>query len=398
MAAAAEKTEEAADAPSKTEGDDPRKSFDAAREAASKLHEVLNKLKDGKASAASSQDFVSSVAKEFQHQLLSLRRAHRAMVKLSEIGRADEAAARKAADAEYAHLETRQYESACCRAAARRCRALPTPQLNELRNFLEGFEEEEEDEEVDGATKKGNLAAQLEVERLERSRLAEELDGLEQKRKKELDAFRERERLGADLSAKLGVVDRALEPVCNLLALRPQPLSAEKGADGTIVAKLPAPLRLIYSKFNVFVKQGGVAVSIEDVSSDQATPPPEKRRRLEAADSGQLVVFVEIKAGDKLLAKLRFANPSQCLVTVAVEGSSDDSLLDNLWPEDDGRNSALLSLIPGAEAAKGGRPYGWAQILAGLREEALAAVPNLFSMEGVTVNEVVSRVRNKQKA
>ncbi|CAE8715812.1 unnamed protein product, partial [Polarella glacialis] len=266
--------------------------------------------------------------------------------------------------------------------------------LNELRNFLEEMKDDDEGDEGDGTT--GGLAIQLEAERLERTRLQEELEGLEQKRRQELEAFRELEKLGADLTARLCNVERSLEPVCDLLELRPR-----SAADDSVFAKLPAPLRLVFSKFETCAKEGGVTVSVEASSAaavakegDEVVEPAEKRRRLEALPSEEVVVRVQVSA-DQQAAVLHFANPSQSLVTVAVEGGSGEALLEDLWPEDEGRNAALLTLLPGAELAKGGRPYGWAQVLCGLREDALSNVPALFAMDGVTANDVVTRVRAK---
>lgn len=372
---------------------EPSKGFKASKDAAVELHSILEKLKAAK--TGGKDDMVAT--QEMQRQLLVMRRAHRAMVKMAENGRTLEAAARRAADAEYAHLETRQYESACCRAAARRCRNLPTPQLNELRPLLDGFKEDEDEEnEIDADPaadgSKTRLAGQLEAEKLERSRLAEELEVQEKLRKAEMEAFREREKLGAELTVKLTAVERSMEPVIDLLQLRPQ-----TGNDG-IVTKLPAPLRLVYSKFEALAaKEGGLSISIEETSTSAdaaAVPPPEKKRRLEVAEPEKLLIAVKISHGAGEVT-LHFANPCQSLVTVAI-AQGTDGLLDDLWPEDDGRNSAVLSLLPGAALEKGiGRPYGWAQVLAGLREEALTAAPNLHAMEGVEATQVIAKLRVK---
>eukprot|EP00931_Biecheleriopsis_adriatica_P107433 TRINITY_DN81777_c0_g1_i1.p1 TRINITY_DN81777_c0_g1~~TRINITY_DN81777_c0_g1_i1.p1 ORF type:complete len:436 (+),score=111.40 TRINITY_DN81777_c0_g1_i1:52-1308(+) len=376
---------------------EPEQGVSAAREATAKLHEVLNRLKEGlpnRSAEGESKEFNES-AQELQRQLLALRRAHAAMVKRAENGRVLEAAARRATDNEYAHLETRQYENACCRAATRRCRNLPTPQLNLLRPLLEGFQDEGQDEALD-ATGSSRLAGQLEAERLERTRLGEELEGLEKKRRAEMVAFAEREKLGSELTAKLAAVDRALEPVCDLLEVRPR-----TGTEDGLASKLPAPLRLVFSKFSAIEKEQKITVTIEEVPSEKpAEPaagteeaPPEKRRRTEA-EPEQLSVAVKIQDA----ATVRFTNPSQSLVAADAEGSSGENLLDDLWPEDDGRHGAVIALLPSAALEKGGRPYGWAQILAGLREEALAAVPALYAMESIKADEVVSRIRSKLQA
>merc|ERR1719491_844034 len=99
------------------------------------------------------------------------------------------------ADAEFAHLETRRHESACCRAAARRCRVMQIPNLNEVLPFLDGSlggaagdDKEEKEAAAGGAAT--TLTRSLERERQERAKLAEELEALEQKRAAETEAFR----------------------------------------------------------------------------------------------------------------------------------------------------------------------------------------------------------------
>ncbi|CAK0825959.1 unnamed protein product [Prorocentrum cordatum] len=125
---------------------------------------------------------------------------------------AQEAAARRAADAEFAHLETRRYESACCRAAARRCRTFPTPRLTKLRPVLEGMDRITEDQEEEGANGVGPLASRLAAEREERERLAAELEELDKDKSTEIDAFMECQRHTNDVSEKLRAVEKALEP------------------------------------------------------------------------------------------------------------------------------------------------------------------------------------------
>merc|ERR1712176_1624369 len=146
-----------------------------------------------------------------QLQLLAARRAHRAMAKAADAGRVAELAARKAADAEHAHLETRQYESACCRAAARRCRNFPTPQLNQLRPFLDGGkdgeqqqeEDDDDDDEASPEDKENGLLARLEAERDERTRLVNELQALEKEKADKFEEFREDAKMNDELTQRL---------------------------------------------------------------------------------------------------------------------------------------------------------------------------------------------------
>merc|ERR1719221_1855039 len=122
-----------------------------AREAAAQVHETLGALKLLKADtsttpvdveAANTDNGVNGKAGELarvlQLRILALRRSHRAMAKAAELGRTAEAAARRTADAEFAHLETRRHESACFRAAASRCRIMETPHLSEVLPLCEG--------------------------------------------------------------------------------------------------------------------------------------------------------------------------------------------------------------------------------------------------------------------
>lgn len=122
----------------------PTEAFSGAREAIASIHAVLDKL------APIKQDFAAETfsehAREFQHQLMVMRRTHRSMVKAGDLSRASEAAARRKVDAALAHLETRQYESACLRSAGRRCRTFPTPELDRLRpNLKDGAQVDGDD-------------------------------------------------------------------------------------------------------------------------------------------------------------------------------------------------------------------------------------------------------------
>lgn len=382
--------------------------FDTARQAAAKIHAVLARMKAGKVDGAAAPEADASFpadARELQLQLLVLRRAHRGMVRATEIGRIAEAAARKACDAEHALLETRRYESACCRAAARRCRQIPTPELSKLRPLLEGNVPEDEEEEGmagqtgDQTASSHGLAARLQAEMEERSRLAAELSKFETVKTKAVEGFRERERLSVELVSRLKAVEATLEPVCNLLQVRPRP--SDSGSPEGLTS-LPASLRLVYSKFDTLAAFGtnaGVAVKIEVSQSYEADSADEKRRRRE----GQSAVVVEISEGSesKEAFVLKFLSPNTSLVTVAAKGPEGTALLGKLWPEDDGNNPALTSLLPGDAAAAAeamGRPYGWAQVLAGLREVSLVAAPAFANLEAVTATDVVLKVRAALRA
>jgi len=395
---------------------DPDVAFETAQAAAQQLHECLDRLRAGKAATENIDDSEASfaaTARTMQLQLLALRRAHRAMAKAADAGRAVEVAARRVADAEHAHLETRIYESTCCRAAARRCRAFPTPQLNKLRPLLEGAptEEEEEQEEEEGEGEEGSieatgtdLAAHLEAERVKRATLFEELETLERQKAKDLKAFREVAEVSDDLGKRLRTVEQALEPVCDRLDLRVRPAGLAQPCAEPLAQQLPQPLRLVLAKFDILAAFGpsaGVAVSVEAGGAVDGQPPPEKRARVEAGAAAAAApaqgVRVELDGagGQAPKAVLRFACPHHSLVTVAAEGC--ETLLDGLWPGDDGRQAGLLALLPADEAAAAapaaGRPYGWAQILAGLRETLLVEAPGLQQADGVTAADVVHRVR-----
>mmetsp|Transcript_9378 Transcript_9378/g.21454 ORF Transcript_9378/g.21454 Transcript_9378/m.21454 type:complete len:452 (+) Transcript_9378:134-1489(+) len=382
---------------------EPSSAFGAAREATSQLHALLMQLKEGKEESV-------GVSRAIQLQLLMLRRAHRAMAKAAELGRSKEAAARKVADAEYAHVETRRYESACCRAAARRCRNYPTPSLTQIRPQLQGWSEEQEEEEEskdreEGAKAVSGLSEHLEAERVERERLARELEGLEKRKAECLEAFRETARQSSDLADRLKAVERALEPVCDLLETRSRPAGAASQPDAGTLEQLPAALRLIFSKFDTlaaFGTEGGVAVRVEipAAAAGDGKPPPSKCPRVEAGAASieaSVAVLVEVScpSSDGQAVKLRFESPHPSIVTAEAQGTAIGGLLGSLWPEDDGQSGALSSLLSTGKAQGPGRPYGWVQVLAGLRETTLAAVPALLEMDGVTASDVVLRVRGQ---
>ena len=62
--------------------------------------------------------------------------------------------------------------------------------------------------------------------------------------------------------------------------------------------------------------------------------------------------------------------------------------------------SGLLALLPATVDGKAmyqGRPYVWAQIVAGLRERVVAAAPPVLMPGGVTASEVIIRVMFRLK-
>lgn len=387
---------------------DPAVSFDTARGVVRQIHDVLSKLESSKrkqeADGGDVEEF-PELARDLQLHMLSLRRAHRAMAKAADASRVAEAAARKAADEDHAELETRQYESACSRAEARRCRQFPAPELATLEPFLDPGPEEGEnsDDELLGrepdakgvlAPRRG-LMARLESEHAERVRLATELAKQEAQKKEDLGALRAREQISADLAARLRIVDEALEPVCGLLELRSEP---DLGTPESLASQLPEPLRLIHAKFSTLAALGdsGVNVAVEGVHHASGDgPPPEKRPRLEGS-AAVPTVCVDIApsvGSDKAdaLARLRFTAPRDNLVAVAGEGRASGTVLDSLWSHDNGTGSLTkLSPVPTV-----GRPYYWAQVLAGLREHLVSAAAAHVVVDGVSATDLVLRLRER---
>lgn len=395
----------------------PEGAFDAARAAVRRLHGCLDALRAGKSAPEAVGDnggTFAATARTMQLQLLALRRAHRSMVQATDRGRAIETDARRSADAEHAHLETRMYEATCSRAAARRCRAFPTPQLSKLGPLLDGAasEEGEEGDEEDaageqsgpngegGSRPRKGLALRLETEKNRRADLCSELEGLEQEKSKDLENFRGVAKISDELSTRLRAVEQALEPVCDLVEYRPRPTSLGQPLNHGDVAQLSPALQLVFAKFDVLAAFGprmGVTVSI-DAASEDGKPPPEKRARVDGVGPNPCVRAVCVAiSGDASgtcddVTTLRFVQPHPSLVTVSLEGDSSHTLLEGLWPGDDGRHSGLTALFPTGTPGPG-RPYGWAQILAGLRAGLLVTAPALQTAEGVTAADVVQRVR-----
>ncbi|CAK9101023.1 Hypothetical protein (Fragment) [Durusdinium trenchii] len=90
---------------------EPHLGFAAAHSAAGKIHELLENLKAAKQKNTDEALSFDSCSNSLQKQLLSLRRAHRAMIKFSENGRVAEVAARKQTEVEFQNFQTRKYES-----------------------------------------------------------------------------------------------------------------------------------------------------------------------------------------------------------------------------------------------------------------------------------------------
>eukprot|EP00747_Dinoflagellata_sp_TGD_P210083 gnl/TRDRNA2_/TRDRNA2_83413_c1_seq1.p1 gnl/TRDRNA2_/TRDRNA2_83413_c1~~gnl/TRDRNA2_/TRDRNA2_83413_c1_seq1.p1 ORF type:complete len:456 (-),score=123.61 gnl/TRDRNA2_/TRDRNA2_83413_c1_seq1:62-1396(-) len=404
-AAAKAKAEEEAALAAATAG-----SFEKAHELVRQMHETLTELK--KAKGSDDKEAFAKNQRNVQLQLLALRRTHRLMARAVDMGRAAEAQARRSADAEHAQLETHRYESGCCRAAARRCRAYPTPELSQLRPQLDGVVEiedvEQEDVDADLAADAngGTLATRLEKERVERLRLAGELEALEKQKALELQAFRERQEHNEDLLEKLRKVEKALEPVCDLIELRPPAIGATPAVDPGKAMKLPLPLQLILTKFQAlmsFGAEGGVSVAMEvgtpsaasaSAAASESGEPPEKRAKTEAPDGSYVDVRIDLPGSKKQVAHLRFTNMHTSIVTVAVQGDAGDALLEYLWPEDSGRGPLAIHLAAAPlQGQISGRPYLWAQVLGGLRERAVTIAPGLADFGHVAAADVVQRLR-----
>lgn len=407
--------------------------FDAARALVKQLHESLDTLQSGR-EPTSDADAVKSVVRDTQMQLLALRRAHRATAAAAESGRGAEALARRLADAEFAHLETRRYESACSRAASRRCRAAPAPELTKLRPCLlrsdgtdGGPEEEDEDEEFEDAQDlepkedrpASCLRKRLETENKERARLEVKLTALDLEKTQELEQLRGREALGVELAKHLLAVHRALEPVCNLVELKVRPPTSAPAADPAAVTALPDCLRLVLAKFDVlasFGTVGGVSLRLEteeeaeavaalgdgEAKDGDASEPPAKKAKAEATSRTNVVVNVlgepDAAEGSRKPMDITFRSCKPPLVVVSAHGANSEGLLEALWPDDNGQGP--LSKHMGDSAV--GRPFGWAQVLAGARDEAAALEPATMghaSLEAnVTASEVVRRLRERLRA
>jgi len=389
---------------------DPVASFSAAREVVRQMHITLSTLKraTAAASAEAASEESAGLASQLQLQLLALRRAHRGMAKAQEVGRAAEMQARRVADAEFAHLESRRYESGCSRSAARRCRAVPQPELARLRPFLDDGDQPDEAEDEDGediASMTTPLSKRLVAEQQQRQVLSEELEALQKRRAEDTEAFRKRDAVRVEMSSKLRAAQLALEPVCDLLELQPR-----AGAAPLPCAHLPQPLQLLFAKFKALAaltSAGDITVRHEQLEPEvgggaNKEEPPEKKAR-----HGGGVICVGISrtpglAAEPLETTLRFtcglpsAGSSVALVGLEAQGVPNEiAFLDSLWPEDDAL--ARASTSGGATAA--GRIYGWVQVLAGLRDVALplAAVGTgggpLVAGASVSAAEVVGRAR-----
>jgi len=215
---------------------------------------------------------------------------------------------------------------------------------------------------------------------------------------KDLENFRGVAKISDELSARLCAVEQALEPVCDLIEYRPRPTSLGQPLSHENLAELSPALQLVFAKFDVLAAFGprmGVTVSI-DAATEDGKPPPEKRARVDGAQSSLSAVCVAISSDSSGtsddVTTLRFGQPHPALVTVSLEGDSSHALLEGLWPGDDGRHSGFTALLPAGMPGPG-RPYGWAQILAGLRASLLVTAPALQTAEGVTAADVVQRVR-----
>jgi hypothetical protein len=240
----------------------------------------------------------------------------------------------------------------------------------------------------------------LETEKNRRADLCKELEGLEQEKSKDLENFRDVAKISDELSTRLRSVEQALEPVCDLIEYRPRPTSLGQPLNHEHVSQLSPALQLVFAKFDVLAAFGprmGVTVSI-DAATEDGKPPPEKRARVDGAGPHPSLRAVCVAiSGDSSgtcddVTTLRFGQPHPSLVTVSLEGDSSHALLEGLWPGDDGRHSGFTSLFPTGMPGPG-RPYGWAQILAGLRAGLLVTAPALQTAEGVTAADVVQRVR-----
>merc|ERR1712228_721510 len=115
----------------------------------------------------------------------------------------------------------------------------------------------------------------------ERTRLVAELKALENDKGEKFQEFQEIAKLNKELFDRLRVVQTALEPVSDLIKMRPRPSGTGSSEDIATMAKLSTPLKLLFSKFDTianFSSNGGISVKVETVSpapNDEAKPPPE---------------------------------------------------------------------------------------------------------------------------
>mmetsp|Transcript_50747 Transcript_50747/g.120624 ORF Transcript_50747/g.120624 Transcript_50747/m.120624 type:complete len:479 (+) Transcript_50747:37-1473(+) len=378
---------------------EPSACFERARQAVKKLHELLDQLEVFKETQSPNSDpegFIA-MARSMQIELLALRAAHKVMAKATDPTRTGETAARKVVDASHTILDMRKFEASACSSACLRNKAFLGPEfhpeLTALLPYLDAKYSLEDDADSDG-----ELPQHMEVEQKERSRLQEELQGMQVQQEKDAEALRERQRLSSDLVGKLAAVAKAMAPVSDLLELRPRPAEKAPASASEQAAKeleLAVPLRVIFSKFDTlaaFGAQAGVAVRVEEVSDAQ---PPEKRQKVSSEALPRAApsrVCVETKG-----AVLRFSMlPSSSgqkppLVLVSSEGCGD-AVLANLWPQDDGR--PLAGLVDASTVKRLGQPYFWAQVMGGLRDFAsLLGSSSASSIpESVTAAEVVGRL------
>mmetsp|Transcript_36303 Transcript_36303/g.82238 ORF Transcript_36303/g.82238 Transcript_36303/m.82238 type:complete len:335 (-) Transcript_36303:798-1802(-) len=239
---------------------EPAACFERARRAVKRLHDLLDGLEAAKASGKEQEvtEVLATHAKTMQVELLALRAAHRVMSKATDAGRTGEVAARKVVDTTHIYLETRRFASAACRVAGARNKALLGPEFHPELTVLLPFLDGKYDLNVD-VDSDGELPSLMETERQERSGLEEELHKMEAVQGKEAEALCSQERHSSELLEKLALVEKAMEPVSNLLELRPRQASSSAPAEA--VAELASPLRLIFSKFDTLSAFGSSAGS-----------------------------------------------------------------------------------------------------------------------------------------
>jgi len=372
---------------------EPAACFERARQAVKRLHEVLDALEAVKASGKE-QEELAMHAKAMQMELLALRAAHRVMSKATDAGRTGEAAARKVVDTTHIYLETRRFASSACRVAGERNKALLGPEFHPELTVLLPYLDGKYDLNVD-ADSDGELPSLMEAERQERSSLEEQLHKMEAVRARDSEALQNQERHSNELLEKLASVEKAMEPVSNLLELRPRQAGSSVSAEA--LAELPAPLRLIFSKFDTlsaFGSSSGVSVRIEDPHGADSAPPAKRQKVSSENGSRTASVCVESKGVTLRFSLVAGSSSSKPTVVVVVAEGCGDTILGSLWPEDDGKSGPLFSSIDTSSAKKTGLPYLWAQVLGGLRDQLLILDRSSLP-EAVSAAEVLQRVRAK---
>lgn len=360
-----------------------------------KLEAVIGELEAQDASEDTSTG--SELCNNAVQLVLELRENHRQIQDSLRATSEAENATRKTIEAAWVEQEGARYFCSSIQNSAERCRSMATPELSKLQPHL--------DSGVSGSQPSKlptTLAGQQDwpeefiAEFHARKHMEGEVAACKKKLATETSELQQRKAYKPQLLKRVAEAAAGLEPIC--LGIRSHPKGSPPSgfsreswcpsevpvASKEVLRNLPAPLFKVYSEFQALHAFGVDSLTTVGIETDKE--PPAKRLRMDddtPLSSTSPRVTVEVAIDDAMMPRgsdadqsvvLAFTYITAPLTAVAVKGffKRPTRIVD--------ASACLWQLEGDDEPPEGpeGRPYVWAQVLAGIKsgkpgEEEVAA-------------------------